>query len=57
MSTYNFNVIFWTHAFDMDCRLYLCINFLQYFTETPGATDRALSHYKIEQRTEIHIFR
>lgn len=29
--------------------LYLCINFLQYFTDTPGAMDKALSHYKIEQ--------
>lgn len=29
--------------------LYLCINFLQYFTDTPGAMDKALSHYKVEQ--------
>lgn len=32
------------HAVRFFKKSYLCINFFQYFIDTPGATDSALSH-------------
>lgn len=48
----------WEDEINTDLNMvYLCMSFFQYFMETPGATDKAFSHWKRDNKAHTPLLR